>query len=216
MGQYNSSCYVSDAFVWLQLRCIKYWAVFSLRTCVTPLSNILLSHCISPSRSQGLPISHKIRNYHRLDILMRTVNDSFTYFLLSVILLCWIPCTMASINGFAAIRFRPVLTLFQYFPFLGLFHNGMWMIAIVLRPCAGVYEESKRLKAALTRQTCQGFDSQSKFFRKQVKALKPFGVRYGSVRVAKRIDILLSYSFIADYIFTLLLTFPAEAVAAGK
>lgn len=161
-----------------------------------------------PFRSTRLSCSSKIRNFRRLDILLRNVNDSFTYFLLSVILLCWIPCTMASINGFASIRFRPVLTIFQYLPFVGLFLNGILLIAIILTPCAGVYEESKNLKAALMRQTCQGGDRQIKLLRREVLTLKPFGIRYGTVRVAKRIDILLSYTFIADYIFTLLLTFP--------
>lgn len=155
-----------------------------------------------------MSISKKIINFRRLDILMRNVNDSYTYFLLSVILLCWIPCTMASINGFASIRFRTALTFFQYLPFVGLFHNGMFLIAIVLKPCAGVYEDSKSLKDALVGLTCQCSDKRSKCLRKEVLALKPFGVRYGSVRVAKRIDILFSYTFIADYIFTLLLTFP--------
>lgn len=130
---------------------------------------------------------------------MRNVNDSFTYFLLSVILLCWIPNTMAAINGFASIRFRTMLTIFQYLPFLGLFHNGMWLIAILLKPAAGVFEDSKRLKASLSRISCAGLDCGSKVRRKEVRSLKPFGVRYGSVRVAKRIDILLSYTFIADY-----------------
>lgn len=56
--------------------------------------------------------------------------------------------------------------------------------------------------------------SRSKITVREMKALKPFGVQVGSVKVIKRIVVLKILYFVVDTLTTMLVTFPKEAVFA--
>lgn len=168
-----------------------------------------------------MPLKKKILIFRRLDILTTYYNHSF-HWLLVPFLFIWIPITYAVIFGFGMIRFYGLVSIFEYLPFPCFTNNGLVILTVTLLPATAVCEKSERVWNSLRREIAGNGRGRAPFFtipkrkvkelRREVKALKPFGVRVGLVRAVRRIAILMSYYFISNHIFTLLVSFPQESI----
>lgn len=76
-------------------------------------------------------------------------------------------------------------------------------------PSAAIYDASNKLFKQIRAEVGVKI---GKLSRKRFAALYPFGVRVGPLVEVRKVAILLSYNFIADYVFTLLITFPLESL----
>jgi hypothetical protein len=119
----------------------------------------------------------------------------------------WIPASLWIASGFSAIRFHSFLSFFEYIPFPTFVNNCFVILTVTMVPATQIYEQSNKLYRDL-----KSHQDRNKLHRKQLAVLKPFGVRVGLVHVVKRVAILFSYYFISNNIFTMLVTFPADAI----
>ncbi|OXA54760.1 hypothetical protein Fcan01_11735 [Folsomia candida] len=153
-----------------------------------------------------IPISEKIAIYQKFQILTTYYNEA-SIWLLAPVLCVFIPAGLVISCAFASIGFHSFLPFFEYLPFPVLSNNGVVILAVTLLPSAAIYEASNKLCLKIRAE-----GKPEKVLRRRIFALHPFGVRIGAISKIRKIAILLSYNFIANYIFTLLITFPAEKV----
>lgn len=152
-------------------------------------------------------MSHKTRNFQRLHILMIYYNHAFIWPLIPIVFV-WIPGALIIACAFASIRFHSFLSFFEYIPFPILVYNCCVILAVTMHPATIVYEQAIKLHHSLVHHD----RNISKIRRKELAALRPFGVKVGLVRAVKKVAILVSYYFISNHVFTLLITFPEDKV----
>lgn len=157
---------------------------------------------------EKVPTSEKILHYGRFQILIAYYNKSTAWFV-APFMPVFCPFVLCVVCSFSAIRFHGFLPFFEYLPFLTMANNGVFIQAVMLFPLTSMFEKSCQFCAKI-RQEANG--GRVKVVRKRVAAMHPFGVRLGPINQVKRSAILLCYNLIANYIFTLLITFPQEKV----
>lgn len=143
-----------------------------------------------------------------MQILNTYYNNSFIW-LLVPFLFVWIPISLTIVCAFASIRFHSFLSFFEYVPFPVLVNNCCVILVVTMVPTAAIYEQSKQLCWTLKNDL---FRERNKILRKELKALRPFGVRVGFIQAIPKVSILLSYYFMSNHVFTLLITFPQDSV----
>ncbi|OXA54762.1 hypothetical protein Fcan01_11737 [Folsomia candida] len=153
-----------------------------------------------------ISVCGKIAIFQKFQILTTYYNQA-SIWLLAPVLCVFIPAGLVISCALASIRFHSFLPFFEYLPLPILSNNGVVILAVTLLPSAAIYEASNKL---CTKLRAEG--KPEKVLRRRLVALHPFGVRIGSISKIRKIAILLSYNFVANYIFTLLITFPAEKV----
>lgn len=165
---------------------------------------------LSFSRKHKIPTLEKIQTFQRLHLLMLYYNYAFTWLLIPIVFF-WIPGTVIIACGFASIRFYGFLSFFEYIPFPVLVYNCCVILAVTMHPATIVYEESTKLHHVLVHD--QNVSRRMrKLRRKELGALRPFGVQVGLVWAVKKMAILFSYDFVFNQIFTLLITYPDDMV----
>ncbi|OXA41135.1 hypothetical protein Fcan01_23998 [Folsomia candida] len=150
----------------------------------------------------------KVAIFQKIQILTSYYNHASTP-LLTRILSVLVPSALCITCCFAAIRFHIFLPFFQYIPFPTIFNNEFSIIAVTLIPATAIYESSNNLCLHIRKKVDA---KMGKMWRKKLTALHPLGVQIGPICKVRKIAILLCYNFIANYIFTLLITFPHEKV----
>ncbi|OXA44816.1 hypothetical protein Fcan01_20658 [Folsomia candida] len=155
------------------------------------------------------PISEKISIFQKFHLLITYYNHAFVT-LLPPMLSVLNPTALCVTCCFAAIRFRSFLPIFEYIPFPIIFNNELVVIVVTLLPAAAVYDVSDKLRRHIRNEVNSG---SGKVSRKRLATLHAFGVRIGPIRKVRKIAILMCYNLIANYIFTLLITFPQEKVS---
>ncbi len=159
-------------------------------------------------RSGKLSTTINIQNFRKLQILIIYFNHSFIWILIPF-LLCWLPSSLAITNCFSAIRFHNFLPFFEYIPFPTLFNNMIVIISVTMVPAASVLDSSEKMYHHLKKSVTCG---RKKILRKELASLHPFGVKIGPIQTIQRVAILMTYYFISNNVFTLLITFPQEVV----
>ncbi|XP_035714115.1 uncharacterized protein LOC118438284 [Folsomia candida] len=154
------------------------------------------------------PFSEKISLFQKFHVLIAYYNHAFVSLLPPTISVC-IPAAMCVTSCFGAVRFRSFLPIFEYIPFPIMFNNDLIFIVVTLLPAATIYEVSDKLRRHIRNEVNSSSDKVS---RKRSAALHTFGVRMGPIKKVRNIAILMCYNFIANYIFTLLITFPQDKV----
>ncbi|OXA45271.1 hypothetical protein Fcan01_19996 [Folsomia candida] len=162
------------------------------------------------TRKQKISAAKKIRNFQRFHILMIYYNYAFTWLLMPVVFV-WIPGSLIIACGFASIRFHSFLSFFEYIPFPVLVYNCCVILAVTMHPATIVYEESNKLYQTLLHDNNMS-RRKSRLRRKELAALRPFGVKIGFIQRVKKVAILVSYYFVSNHIFTMLITFPEDQI----
>jgi hypothetical protein len=153
-------------------------------------------------------VEEKLIIFRKFHILNNYFNEAFVWILVPIIFI-WNPCSNAIACAFGALRFRNILSFFEYMPFPALLNNFMVILAVTMVPSTGVYESSLKLHKCLKHAV---LSKKNKVLRKELNSLNPFGVRVGVINKVRKLAILMSYYFISNNLFTLLITFPQAIV----
>ncbi|OXA44687.1 hypothetical protein Fcan01_20683 [Folsomia candida] len=186
--------------------CMMAMQEFSIFPVLLP-TDFWLDYC-KKAEHNIIPTWKKVEILRKFHVLITYYNYASVQ-LLTPVISVFIPVGISVSCFFAVIRFHSFLPIFEYLPFPVLSNNGMVVLLVTLLPATAIYEGSIKLCQKIR---TEGNMSMNKVLRKRVATLHPFGVRIGPIGKIRKIAILLMYHFIANNIFTLLVTFPPENV----
>ncbi|OXA48594.1 hypothetical protein Fcan01_16127 [Folsomia candida] len=149
-----------------------------------------------------------VTTFQGIQILISYFNHASTPLLLPILSVL-VPSAVCIMSSFAAIRFYNFLPIFRYVQFPIVFINDVALITLSLIPATAIYESSNKLRLHIGRKVDGKI---GKILRRRLTALQTFGVRLGPICKVRKIAILICYNFIANYIFTVLVTYPQEQV----
>jgi hypothetical protein len=160
-------------------------------------------------RNKKGSFKEKIQIFRKLRILTTYGNHAFTWILVPLVLV-WIPGSLGIASAFGAIRFYNILTIFEYIPLPALVNNMIVVLAVSMIPATRVHEESNKLHKSLKQNLVL---KSMKINKREINSLLPFGLRIGivgQVRGVGKVAILICYSYISNYLFSFLISYPAE------
>lgn len=165
------------------------------------------------SSHRTIKLSKTITSFQEIQILIAYFNHASTPLLLPILSVI-VPSAVCVMSSFAAIRFYNFLAFFQYVPFPNMLINEVVIISITLIPATAIYESSNNHQRIILRlHIGEQVDGKiGKMLRKRLTALRTFGVRVEPICKVRNIAIPSCYDLIANYIFTLLITYPQETV----
>lgn len=171
------------------------------------MNKVLTLFRINFCRNSKAPNRSKIRDYRTIHVLVTAFNHSITKGMLSFI--CFLgPGECIFISAFASIQFHGNVSIFEYAPFPVTLQNCVIILFLAILTTSSVGEASENLFHSIKGRGT----SRRKIIVREIKALKPFGIQVGTVKVIERIVVLKIMHVIADTLTTALVTFPKEGV----
>lgn len=177
-----------------------------LRQMLCILSNCIFKLFYSKTKSSS---TRKIWRFKLLQLTSIYFSHTFTVEMLPY-LLCWTPISIGSISAFGTVRFSSFLHPLEYIPFPVIINNMVTLMTVCQLPCGNIFKNSNKLYKNVKGEVL--FATRSKYLRKKVKSLKPFGIRISPVPRLKKLAFLHCCSMMTNTVFTMLITFPQHVV----